>query len=229
MITEEMLKAAAAEADKAIQDSLPAPEACGHVFSRAIQKKIRRISARARHPVLYKLVRSAACVALVVLLIGSTWLTVDAAARTAFLSWVKETYTIFEAYHFAGEGAEGETAVEYSLPWIPEGYEEVERFSFDGCTTVCYANEAGEMLKFSFISNSSGAYWFIDKANTTEQVVDVGGVRADFYRSNSPDAASAIVWMSPDGSAAFYLSGFLSEEELIQMAEQVEVQGDGKR
>ena len=36
MISEEMLKKAAAEADQAIRDSLPAPAECKHEFSRLI-------------------------------------------------------------------------------------------------------------------------------------------------------------------------------------------------
>ena len=39
MISEEMLKKAAAEADQAIRDSLPAPAECEHEFSPSFQRK----------------------------------------------------------------------------------------------------------------------------------------------------------------------------------------------
>ena len=42
MISEEMLKKAAAEADQAIRDSLPAPAECEHEFSPSFQRKMRR-------------------------------------------------------------------------------------------------------------------------------------------------------------------------------------------
>ena len=43
-MTEEMLKAAAVEADQVMLDSLPAPEECEHAFSNSFQKRIRRLS-----------------------------------------------------------------------------------------------------------------------------------------------------------------------------------------
>lgn len=84
MISEEMLKIAAAEADKAIRDSLPAPAECEHEFSPSFQRKMRRIFRKAKHPIIFKLPKYAACFVLVVALISSTWLTVDTEARAAF-------------------------------------------------------------------------------------------------------------------------------------------------
>ena len=53
MISEEMLKKAAAEAEQAIRDSLPAPAACKHEFSPSFQRKMRRAFRKAKHPIIY--------------------------------------------------------------------------------------------------------------------------------------------------------------------------------
>lgn len=74
MISEEMLKKAAAEADQAIRDSLPAPEECVYEFSELFQKRMRRIFRRAKHPVLYRLLKQAACIVFAVIIAGSSWL-----------------------------------------------------------------------------------------------------------------------------------------------------------
>lgn len=92
MISEEMLKKAAAEADQAIRDSLPAPADCKHEFSPSFQRKMRRTFRKANHPVIYKLPKYAACFVLVIALAGGTWLTVDVEARAAFFAWVREQY-----------------------------------------------------------------------------------------------------------------------------------------
>ena len=55
MISEEMLKKAAAEAEQAIRDSLPAPAECEHEFSPSFQRKMRRTFRKAKHPIIYKL------------------------------------------------------------------------------------------------------------------------------------------------------------------------------
>ena len=220
-MTEEMLKAAAAEAQQAITDGLPAPESCEHVFSPSFQKKMGRVVRRARHPGLYWLTRSAACVALAAALMGGAWLTLNAQARTALLGWVKKNDQMYTSYHFT-EPDSGEGSVrEYALAWIPEGYTEWDRIEVGGSTVVCYSNEEGNLLKFSFMSSSSGGNWFIETSNCTEQSIQVGDVSGDLYLANSPDESNTLVWTSSDGEAAFCLSGFLTPEELVELAEQV--------
>ena len=67
MITEEMLRIAAAEADQAIRDSLPHPADCDHQFSPRFERKMKRVIRRGRHPVAYKFLHRAACLLVVVL------------------------------------------------------------------------------------------------------------------------------------------------------------------
>lgn len=85
MISEEMIKNAATEADQAIRDSLPAPAKCEHKFSPLFQRKMCRSFRMVKHPVIYKLPRYAACFVLAAALASGTWLTANAEARTAFL------------------------------------------------------------------------------------------------------------------------------------------------
>ena len=54
MITDEMLRIAAAEADQAIRESLPSPADCDHQFSSEFERKMRHVIRRGRHPVAYK-------------------------------------------------------------------------------------------------------------------------------------------------------------------------------
>ena len=79
MITDEMLRIAATEANQAICDSLPRPEECDHQFSPRFERKMRRVIRRGRHPVAYKYLRRAACLLVAVTLFGASWLTVDGA------------------------------------------------------------------------------------------------------------------------------------------------------
>ena len=112
MISEEMLKKAAAEADQAIRDSLPAPAECEHEFSPSFQRKMRRTFRKAKHP---KLPKYAACFVLAVALASGTWLTVDVEARAAFFAWVREQYEAFVEYRFIGEAPQENTIVKYEL------------------------------------------------------------------------------------------------------------------
>lgn len=84
-----------------------------------------------------------------------------------------------------------------------------------------YADESGRLLTFGYLPGSDGTYMFLETTGYTQESTYVGNVPADFYLSHSPDKANSIVWTSPDGETAFYLDGFFSKEELIDMAENV--------
>ena len=149
MISEEMLKKAAAEADQAIRDSLPAPAECEHEFSPSFQKKMRRTFRKAKHPVIYKLPKYAACFVLTVALASGTWLTVDAEARAAFFAWVREQYAAFVEYRFIGEAPQENTIVEYELTWLPEGFSFQKEQDLSNSTYLTYANDSGQRILFS--------------------------------------------------------------------------------
>ena len=114
MISEEMIKNAATEADQAIRDSLPAPAKCEHKFSPLFQRKMCRSFRMVKHPVIYKLPRYAACFVLVAALASGTWLTANAEARTAFFAWMREQYEAFVEYRFAGEASQENESTDIS-------------------------------------------------------------------------------------------------------------------
>ena len=144
MISEEMLKKAAAEADQAIRDSLPAPAECEHEFSPSFQRKMRRTFRKAKHPIIYKLPKYAACFVLALILTSGTWLTVDAEARAAFLAWVREQYEAFVEYRFIGEAPQ--ESVEDELTWLPEGFSLQSEQDLDGGTYLTYTNDSGRRI-----------------------------------------------------------------------------------
>ena len=64
---------AATEADQAIRDSLPAPAKCEHKFSPLFQRKMCQAFRMVKHPVIYKLLRYAACFVLAAALASGTF------------------------------------------------------------------------------------------------------------------------------------------------------------
>ena len=161
MISEEMLKKAAAEADQAIRDSLPAPAECEHEFSPLFQRKMRRTFRKAKHPVIYKLPKYAACFVLAVALVSGTWLTVDAEARAAFFAWVREQYEAFVEYRFIGEAPQENEIVDYELTWLPEGYSETESHILAGSSITIYKNESGRIIQFSYSQGGDATSLFV--------------------------------------------------------------------
>lgn len=149
MISEEMIKNAATEADQAIRDSLPAPAECEHEFSPLFQRKMCQAFRMVKHPVIYKLPRYAACFVLAAALASGTWLTANAEARTAFFAWMREQYEAFVEYRFTGEASQENESADYELTWLPEGFSLQKEQNLDGGTYLTYTDDSGQRIIFS--------------------------------------------------------------------------------
>ena len=90
MINDTMLRQAAAELAIAMNESLPDPKECAHQFSPKFEKKIKRLTRRTNHPIIYRSLRRVASILLVVVIGFCSVLAVSAEVRATVLGWVKE-------------------------------------------------------------------------------------------------------------------------------------------
>ena len=222
MITEEMLRIAAAEADQAIRDSLPHPADCDHQFSPRFERKMKRVIRRGRHPVAYKFLHRAACLLVVVTLVGASWLTVDAEARGAFFAWVRQQYENFVEYRFEGLAPDEEMTTNIAPTWLPEGYEETKAQSAGGTSTKTYSNRDGQAIHFMYSAGADATSLFVVSESMTTVKVIVGTQEADFYQDADPENANVLVWHSESGDILFCISAPLPRDEIIKIAESIE-------
>ncbi len=216
MNTEELLRENAPLVREALLASLPDPEDCDHVFSRAFERKMRRLLRRQAHPLRYRAARRAAALFLASLLGVSAWLTVDTNARAAFFQWVREVYETHIVYRFTGEQAE-KTAV-YRPGWVPEGYEEFKA----SANTVLYTNKEGKLISFSYSPMQEGTPLYItDTDNVQIDTVEINEISGEFYLSMSPSLSNVLIWLDNDIEMYFHISGFLSKYDMLHMAESV--------
>lgn len=223
MITEEMLRIAAAEADQAIRDSLPHPADCDHQFSPRFERKMKRVIRRGRHPVAYKFLHRAACLLVVVTLVGASWLTVDAEARGAFFAWVRQQYENFVEYRFEGLAPDEEMTTNIAPTWLPEGYEETKAQSAGGTSTKTYSNRDGQAIHFMYSAGADATSLFVVSESMTTVKVIVGTQEADFYQDADPENANVLVWHSESGEVLFCISAPLPRDEMVRIAESIAV------
>ena len=222
MITDEMLRAAAAEADQAILDSLPLPQECDHQFSPQFERKMKRVIRRGRHPGAYKFLRTAACFLVAVVLTGTTWLTVDAEARGAFFAWVRQQYETFVEYRFEGPAPDEEMTTDFAPTWLPDGFEETNVQSAGGTSMRTYSNSDGRVIHFMYSAGADATSLFVISDQMTAEEVAVGTQKADFYWDADPQNANALVWQSESGDILFCISAALPESEMVKIAESIE-------
>ena len=219
MITDEMLRIAAAEADQAIRNSLPNPDECEHHFSPRFERKMKRVIRRGSHPVAYKFFYQVACLLVVVTLVGASWLTVDAEARGAFFAWVRQQYENFVEYRFEGLAPDEEMTANFAPTWLPEGYEEYEVHSAGGTSAKTYLNSDGQAIHFMYSLGADATSLFVVSEQMTIEKVFVGTQEADFYLDADPQNANVLVWYSESGDILFYISASLPRDVMVKIAE----------
>lgn len=222
MISEEMLKRAAAEADQAIRDSLPTPRECKHEFSSSFQKKMRRTLRKANHPMIYKLPKRVACFVLVAILGSGTWLAVDAEARAAFFAWVREQYETFVEYRFVGDTLKENGAAEYELTWLPEGYSLQKEHTLNSGTYLTYTDDLGQRITFSYLEGSDITSLFVASDYESVYSVQIGNNHAEFYQAGQETSSNALVWLSEAEEVCFCITASFSEDTMIKLAESVQ-------
>ena len=110
--------------------------------------------------------------------------------------------------------------IEYRPEWLPEGYYET---SFDVTsvrTRVVYTNVDNNTLRFVYMRSENEPYLFIDSSDAEIRNISINNYQGELFLADNPDVANAITWNGPDDTL-FYISGFVSENELVMIAESV--------
>ncbi len=221
MISDERLRLALEEYDKAIMAALPEPSACNHQFSRRFERKMRGVFRMAKHPVAYKALQRAACILLALLALFGGVIAFNPDVRAAVIHWVKEQIGQFSRYYHTGETIpESAQHKHYELGWLPEGYVYMDRLTEENDETVVYVNDSDRLLYFScFYQSSDGP--FLNTSMDISKTIFVGNLTADLYLSQAPNYNSAIVWTDPESGLLFSIFADTSEEDLIKLMQHV--------
>ena len=165
--------------------------------------------------------RVAAVLLLAALLGGGLVLSVDREARAAFAGWVREFCEDFLLYRYdSGEedaSAGGEGPLFCGPAWLPEGYRLQNITETDGIL-MAYADEEGRGIIFHCLPSDGSALSIYD---TDPQPVSVRGRPADLYPARREGGVSGLIWEDGELGGLLWLTGPLSEEELLRVAESV--------
>ncbi|OUQ60736.1 hypothetical protein B5E56_06170 [Flavonifractor sp. An112] len=194
---------------------------CQQKPSPDFDRKMKKLQRRADHPLLYRSLYKIASIVLVLLISGGTWITVDAEARAAFLGWVKEIYETYFVYRIEDSDSSIPANSDYRPTWLPDGYTESIIDSTGSTVMIIYTNADNQMLTFRYTYSLDEVDWFVDVEQAQIKSTIVNGYSADILVAEDVDCANVIMW-TIDDKCAFYISAFLSESELVQMAESVQ-------
>lgn len=224
MISEKELQAAARKCEKAMMDSLPDPDECDAVFSPKFERRMKKLILQTDHPFRYWIQKSVACFLLIVLLGGGGLITFSTEVRAAFFGWIREVYGAYFEYHYVGENQSAPEDIVYHPTWVPDGYEMTSEIHYPGGGDITYRKENEGMVGFSWSKDIKSSLFQIYPETAEIKNTFIRDCPADLYLEHGEDLSSALVWTNREERVIFVISATLSEDEIIRMAESVEVQ-----
>ncbi len=216
MMDEMVLKKALIEADNYIVDSYPDGK---HSFSHRIEKRIRNLIAKEKHPVSYLLKSAAAMILFALLLGGTVVLGSSESARAAVFAWVSE---IFEGtFLYRGTQDSVRDISMYSMrDLVSTEYEFLEASSHRNDDEIFeyYVDAADYLLCLQVFSARTGKNMqvFIDEGDDVKHVT-LCGHSADFYYDKEGES-HAYVWQDEYGTL-FYIGGHIDANSITELAE----------
>ena len=214
-MTEKQLRQAAEEYVQALSESLDASQT--HTFSRRFEQEMRGLLAKSAHPAWAAFGRAVASFVMVLLVLFGSVLAVDAEARELFLGWFRQQMD--GAVHFSSRNPSQEDT-QYQLTWIPEGYEFYDLVQEYGGETVLYANEAGDLLRFTYLHPSENGETYLFAGEHDEKQISVQGMTGTLYLPHDTINGKDLIWQNEAGTL-FEISGRCDENVLLRMAESV--------
>ena len=219
MITDAMLKEAAAEAERFMLAHLPEVQE-PHVFSKRFERKMQKLLVRAKHPIRYQVVRYVAAVLLAIIMLFGTVLAVSPEVRATVFGWVRSTF--YEYFEYEKENTDVLIQDEYELAVVPDGYKELNVIKRTDGIMYVFADNSGNILQFAYAYGDRAESVFVDVSNYHQYSDYVHGIPADIYIAIKENETSVIAWKDANTNVLFYICAEADQTELIAIAETVQ-------
>lgn len=224
MFSDNELRLAAVSARNAILATLPEPEGCKADFSDAFLEKMNALLRLDKKRAARRKRTQRIVAAILALIIGAAALiTFHPTVRAAVQKWLRTTFGNTIVYHYTEEQP-ADALPNYSIGWLPEGYTLVDSYEDPACRYLVYQNKDEQYLYIDFNAMFDGTLnemeWDPDLKYHYSQIT-VNGCPADLYIVPDQSVSSDLLWFDEDAGVAFQVSGFLSKDELLQIAESI--------
>lgn len=219
MVTNVMLREAAGVAERSLLQTLENETSEPHRFSEQFERKMNKLVRRVKHPIQYNVMRSAAAILLVVVILFGMVFAISPEARAGVINWIKSTF--FEYSQYTGDGEIENAEYEYYFPVIPDGYSELTAIDSDDGKTFVYVHKEGHVLQFSYAKGNRAHNLFVKTDLHSHIEAQVNGNIADVYITESTVETNAIVWRDSKTDTLLCIIAKADKDSLIALAESV--------
>ena len=170
--------------------------------------------------------RSAASVAIALVLALSAFLTVNAKAREAVVDWWKELNDDNTQYWFDGDIKN--TAV-YGLGWVPEGFELKESDIGESDGGYIYTDGSRQIFIYDYmVMDGTGSVGIYTVDGSWEDVrkekITLSGKTIDYY--SDPNGNDNMVWVDEENGVVHSLNADLDRDTMLKIMENIVVLRD---
>ena len=215
LFTDEALEAALTTIQKKhLDDLLDSMEP--RDFSEEFEQKMTKLQRQERrHTQLRRLTRWAVAALLAAAMGLGLFLSVSTEARADALTWLRREYSRYTSYLFKGDQ---DQIPRYVLTWVPEGCELYKEENTVDQTYVYHdPGDSARGFTVAVMPLSDDRGLVLDGTeNAQVTMLLVRGCSAQLY--TFPDH-HILIWMDENAGAVFSVTGTLSTEELLQIAE----------
>ena len=106
---------------------------------------------------------------------------------------------------------------------MPTGYKKVEEIRTGSSVTVLYENEEEDIIYFHYSYMFQGSVLGVSTEHTEVYEVNVHNCFGHFYLSTDPKDSNTVVWLDDQKEIKFFIDGFFSKDDLLAMAESIEL------
>ena len=223
MITVDALRTAAKEAGLALVETLVqgSKRQPLYVTSKSFTRKMNRLCRRERHHVLHRTMQCAAAVLLALLLTGIGWLTFDAEARAAAVTWFRSISQNSIVYRFLNPAPQT-TLPDYVPTWLPEGFEEQEYHKDDQRFSGFYTRDEDVIVIDISLYHSGSALSVYGSQDSAEEL-DLHGCAARYIPADETSSFNSLVWLDEDAGVLFSIGSTLDKDDILHIADWIKL------
>lgn len=187
---------------------------------------VRRVE-RKRGGMLRWLKSGAVAAVLAVMLVGGA-IAVSPDVPAIAVNMLARIYDEYVSIRFVSDN-EGVELPQIDIGYVPSGYVMIENKNMVGKQhkRLKYENESGERLSVSVWVAYKGLNYNADSEHRQLCYVNLAnGVEAHLMLAEEPQYSSSMFWVSADGRLFFTVTGRLSQEELLNIANSIETRDE---
>lgn len=179
---------------------------------------------RKSRPLWKKCVRIAAMIFLTITILLTLVMTVSPKARATMTTWVEDWYNQFMEYRESEGKAEEEynSLTKYEITEVPTGYWTIE---MDKNTTnygwQSYENNRSSLILLKYTDLYTGCIPWVETSGMAVSDVSVNGCAGHMFVCLDNRQASVVSWRDEKAGIQFYIEGYVSKDDLLNMAKSV--------